>query len=81
MKKLTAKQKERCDKIINLLKELKNENITMVIEASPNLEIGFIRDLKNMELEEYLDFINSNANTKYQPEMAHNNFKLEMYGF
>ena len=62
-KYLTKKQKQKADKIISLLKELSDENITFYMNSVPDLRIGFLRDAQTVgDYDSFVNFVNYDKN-------------------
>jgi len=71
-KYLTKKQKQKADRIIRLLKELSDENITFYMNSTPDLRIGFLRDAQTVDdYDRFLKFVNYDKNRYmyYSPNM------------
>ncbi len=62
----TSNQKSKAnhnDRIIRLLKELSDENITFYMNAAPDLKIGFLRDTQTVDdYDSFLNFVNYDKN-------------------
>ena len=75
IKKLTQKQMQKADKIIQLLRELGDENIKILMCSSPSLNLIFLRtDAKHMEFNEISDAVN--GDNAYTPNQSYINYDM-----
>lgn len=78
-KYLTKKQKVKADKIIKLLKELSDDNVSFYLNSMPHLQIGFLKNAEDVDgYDNFFDFLNSEKGDMYYS--PHIRLKLESYG-